>query len=123
MPNYKLNQFMTKFKKGLKFILILIFMLSFFYLINYCSDKSFNKKMNELKLNGKIVSKYIDKQDHNIPKILIIDKQESITLDLTNESSGLFEFIQEGDSIIKTNNNRKVHVFNSSKDSIFEMTF
>ena len=120
MFNIKLNPVLTNIIK------VLIFGLVFFssiYIMRYYSDKSFNKEMDELQLNGKIVSKYSDKEDHNINKLIIVDKQDSMTLDLANESSGMFEFTQVSDSIYKKKMNRKVRVFNTAKDSTFEIIF
>lgn len=120
MFNIKLNPLLTSLIKVLIFVII---SFSLIYITRYYSDKSFNKEMDELQLNGQIVSKYSDKEDHNINKLIIVDKQDSITLDLANESSGIFEFTQVGDSINKKKMNRKVRIFNSAKDSTFEMIF
>jgi hypothetical protein len=110
----------------LKLLKVLIFFVLFaglIFCIDYFSNKGFDLQMDVLKLRGKVSSKYIDIQDHNRPKITIIDNQDSITLDLANESSGLYEYIHVGDSIFKTKNSRKVRVFNINKDSSLIMTF
>lgn len=110
-------------KKVLKVSIFLILFASLIYGIDYCSDKSFNKKMDTLKLNGKVVKKYVDKKDHNRLKLIILENKYSITLDLVNETSGLYDYIQVGDSIRKIENKRDVRIYNTNKDSIFVMSF
>jgi hypothetical protein len=111
---------MSRFLKILLFLAVFGFVI---YWINYQSDRNFNKEMDEICLKGKIINKIIDKTDHNIPKIIIGDKKDSLIFDLANESSGLFDFVQVGDSILKIKNDRKVRIFNDEKDSIFILAF
>ena len=110
-------------KKSIKGLVFFILFFTFVYCIQYFSNIRFEKDMDALKLNGKVVNKYIDKLDHNRPKLIISSKNDSITLDFTSESSGLFDFIQVGDSIQKFENTRDVRIINLNTDSIFVMSF
>jgi hypothetical protein len=110
-------------KKIFKVILFFLISISAFFLIDRCNNKRFNQEMDDLKLHGKIVNKYIDKTDHNRPKIVITNYMDSVTFDLANETSGLFDYSQIGDSVLKIESNRNVKIYNSYKDSIFVLTF
>lgn len=77
----------------------------------------------KLNLKGKLDSKYLDTNYHNRPCLKIKDREKIIVYDIATDESGLFEYIQKGDSIIKLSNSLNVRVSNSQKDTIFVLKF
>jgi hypothetical protein len=111
---------MNKIIKGLLFLLV--FWLIIYYLINY-NKMEFKNDTTMMQFIGILSFKHLDKTDHNRPKIFINCKDTSITYDLTNDLSGLFEYIRVGDSIEKFAKSIKVRVHNVHRDTIFELKF
>lgn len=104
---------------------VLFFLLG---VITICGIVFFGKIIFEhetlnLNFKGKLESKYIDNHNHNIPTLKIVVGEKIIVYDIANDESGLFEYIQAGDSIIKLSNSLNVRVSNSQKDTIFVLKF
>lgn len=60
------------------------------------------EQAKELKFQGVVQNKYIDKDEHSYPIIEIKQfNNENSRLNLTNDKSGLFDFLQIGDTVIK----------------------
>jgi hypothetical protein len=112
-----------KLAQVLKAILFVMIFGTIIYVIKYYNKISFREETDQVNFKGRLSTKYIDKIDHNIPKLEIHNNAKTIVYDLANEKSGLFEYINIGDSIEKFSNSIKVHVFSSSKDTIFILSF
>jgi len=109
-------------------IVIGILVVTVFWIYMFISDNKNKNKFNEdtynLDFKGRISAKYIDKKDHNIPKIKIqCVVGKTIVYDLANDDSGLFEHAKVGDSIEKYPNSNNVRVCNPSKDTTFTLDF
>jgi hypothetical protein len=103
---------------GSVIFIIIIFGLSKYS--DYSGRKKCNKHIKELNFNGIIVRKYLDEKQHNYAIIEVKALTNNIQkVNLTNEKSGLFNFAQKNDSIIKHSGDLKVHLFRASRDTIF----
>lgn len=95
----------------------------FIYEMKHHNNNNFKKKTETISFKGKLDSKYIDQNDHLRSKIKIVSGDRAIIYDLENDKSGLFEYVQKGDSVIKLSNSLNVRVSNSNKDTIFILKF
>jgi len=85
------------------------------------SHELFLKKFQRVKFEGKVVKKYIDTKQHNY-QMLVIQKKEGRDSSYYNtDSSGFYEFVEIGDSIIKIENSNEMKVVN--KDTLFFISF
>lgn len=108
----------------LKAILFLIIFGTIIYVIKYSNEVSFKEDSYKLNFKGKVITKYNDKNDHNIPKIeILLYNGKTFVYDLANDNSGLYEYVIQGDSIEKESNSSKVRVFNYLRDTIFILEF
>lgn len=112
-----------KKKNKLVYYLIAIPILAIFifYQINkYGSNcQKFSNDVNSHEFSGVVVKKYYDKKNHDYHTVeykqadLIVHK-----LTYPNDRSGLFNFLNKGDSIVKLSGSSKVIV--NRKDKAFE---
>lgn len=73
--------------------------------------------------SGLIVDKYIDRKQHSYEKIVINENNQERVIIFNPEKGGLFNFLEVGDSIIKTEGNLKVLVIREDTDTIINMRF
>ena len=83
----------------------------------------FKDETYKLKFKGQLDSKYIDNNDHNRPKLKIIDGAKIILYDVANDKSRLFEYAQKGDSVFKLPNSFNIRVCRLKKETIFRVKF
>jgi hypothetical protein len=76
--------------------------------------------MYDLSFNGTIIGKYIDNKEHRYPIVEIQENRTGIQkINLINDMSDLFEYLQKGDSTYKKMGNLEVTVHRNLHDSIF----
>jgi hypothetical protein len=107
----------------LKAILVFTVFFSVVFGIEYYADKQFKKQTYERQFYGHLVTKYSDKDDHNRSKLEILCNSKVIVYDITNDWSGLFEYVNKGDVIEKIPKSFNVNVYNSNKDTTFTLDF
>ena len=73
--------------------------------------------------SGVIIEKFIDKNEHNYKKVIIIENGIERTLYFDFESGGLFNFFSINDTIIKSKGNLKVQIKRNQKDTTINMKF
>jgi hypothetical protein len=111
-------------KKYLKKILgFCVFLILVFLMIKFedYSHKRFLEKYKKEKFEGKILRKYIDRKQHNYQMLVIQKKEGQDSSSYSNDSSGFWDFIEIGDSIIKIENSNEIKVVN--KDTSFFISF
>lgn len=106
-----------------KVVLFVVIFSILIYAITYYNEIRLKEETTKIDFKGIISAKYIDKSDHNRPKIEIKSSTKTIVYDLENEKSGLFEYVNKGDSIEKLSNSVSVHIFSLSKDTILKLDF
>jgi hypothetical protein len=115
---------MVKFKKFLGFVLFLILIVSINQLNTKCSNKQSMKFYMELNFNGIISKKFINKSQHNYPILEIKQSGKKIQeVNLSTDNSGLFEYVQENDSIVKKHGLLTVHVYRNAVDTVFTLSW
>lgn len=83
----------------MKFWTLFLISILFVSCGDYCNDY-----LKPKKINGKITSKYIDERDHYLKKIIVIEKGQQYKVVIIEKNNELWDFIEEGDSIIKNTN-------------------
>ena len=99
-----------------------MFFVIVFFLNKFCGDyerKICLKKIRDLSFNGIVVEKYIDKKEHDYQRIRVQENGIVQKVNLTNDQSGLFKYLQVNDSVNKITGYLNVAVHRDSKDSIF----
>ena len=115
---------MVKLKRILGFVLFLALIIFLNQLNTKCSNKQSMKFYMELNFKGVISKKYINKRQHNYPILEVMQLDEKIQeVNLSTDNSGLFEYVQEKDSIVKTQGLLNVHVYRNSIDTVFTLTW
>lgn len=111
---------MEKFKKITGYFIFILLVVILISLSNRYGNYQTKKFYNELSFNGIISKKYINRKQHNYPILEIVrtDKKNQ-EINLSTDKSGLFEYVQVKDSIIKVPGSLDVHVFRNAKDTIF----
>lgn len=89
------------------------------------SDEDYLEAVKMYKRNtykGRVLDKYMDSRYYEYITLLeIYNIKTTISMDL--EVSGLYDFIEVGDSIIKKSGEMKVRIIRQSLDTIYEMKF
>jgi hypothetical protein len=98
------------------FIIVVVILILY---SNYSSVNNCIKANKELSFNGHVLRKYIDKKEHENLILEVIDEGGiNKKIDLSLDYSGLYEYVQTNDSIVKYSGSLKVMVFRSSFDTI-----
>jgi len=104
----------------------LMFIFNWFSKIKLSPEEHFNRAVNAYiieEYSGIIINKFIDREEHNFKKVIINENSSERVILLDIEQGGLFEFLNVGDSIIKTKGNLKVKVIRNNVDTLIEMKF
>lgn len=77
-----------------------------------------------MEYKGLIMQKFEDMENQALPTLTIIsEKKQSKTFGSFRETSGLYNYSQVGDSIIKEKGSLKVQILRADKDTIFNLDF
>lgn len=77
-----------------------------------------------MEYKGLIMQKFEDMENQALPTLTIIsEKKQSKTFGGFRETSGLYNYSQVGDSIIKEKGSLKVQILRADKDTIFNLDF
>ena len=107
-----------------KIIVLVSFLIVSVWLLNKinnhgsCNDAEEMEQKNYY--NGVVIKKYIDKNNHNYKIVEIKGLDRQVHKELMDwDKSGLFEYIEKGDSIVKELNTLKVSVFRDKVEFFF----
>lgn len=108
---------MNKKKNRINHILVFIMIaivctLAYFVSINQGSNVACyaQKYFNSLELEGVVINKFLDKENHLIKTLEVNSNSKIIRIFLTRDKSGLYEYILIGDSILKSNESLKCSI-------------
>lgn len=77
-----------------------------------------------MEYKGLIMQKFEDMENQALPTLTIIsEKKQSKTFGSFRETSGVYNYSQVGDSIIKEKGSLKVQILRADKDTIFNLDF
>ena len=116
-----------KRKDLIGYVSVVIFLL----LMEYCGGNYFAnnackaraKRINETIANGKIKDFYLDKSSHMNETIIVDSEDGELLLIIPNDNSGLFSYVQKGDSIVKSENSMNVRIVRNQKSKLFVVDF
>lgn len=119
---------MKKYIKLLPFIIVILFVV----LIKILSNNSFyhgceyrSMEIEKAAFCGIVSHKLIDKSDHMLKKISILNNhtKDSINVIIEGDTSGLYNFINVGDSIYKEKNSMETTIVRDSIKKVFFIDF
>lgn len=61
-------------------------------------------------INGIVVRKFIDSNNHNIPTLTVATQDQKKEFEFVNEQSRFFEFTQVGDTVFKAPKTMKIEI-------------
>ena len=107
---------------GLSIVFIVLF-----FIYNYRSPSIIRREKFSidvlLAINGIVIKKYVDNKQHNHKTCLYIENSDTIKLLLDFDTSGLFNYIIEGDSIIKKSGDPKILVKRNNISNSFVLKY
>jgi len=117
---------MKKYIKLTPFIIVILF----FALIKiislnapYRGCVSHSKLIENLYLNGIVLNKFEDKANHLNRTFVVFQNQVKIEVNIEGDTSGLYNFINVGDSIYKEKNSMKTIILRESIKKVFFIDF
>jgi hypothetical protein len=116
---------MKKKKILLSLLFTLITILVFYLFIPSEKEiclKAFSDAL-KLEFKGTVREKFIDNNNHLAPTIIVESGKDSIKITDYRDRSGLFEYLEKGDSIIKSNNSPLITVKRNDVNSSFTITY
>ncbi|HPR86325.1 MAG TPA: hypothetical protein PLG33_09740 [Prolixibacteraceae bacterium] len=122
--NKQANDRIQILKKYLKKVFeFCVFIALIFLMIKWedYSHKKFLEKYKKAKFEGQIIKKYIDRKQHNYQMLVIQKKEGRDSTYYDTDSSGFWDFVEIGDSVIKIENSNEIKVVN--KDTSFFISF
>jgi len=114
-------------KKALKILLYIGFpfgILFFYFGVGYINKQCEEYVKNTIKYEihkGIVIDKYIDKENHSYNTVVYLSVEDSSAKKIIypNDKSGLIDYIEVGDSIVKNSNSYSFDIYrNSHKKSI-----
>jgi hypothetical protein len=110
---------MKKIKHLIGYLILIIIVIFLVKLNKQYGNDQIKNYYQKLALNGIVSKKYVDKKQHNYP-ILEIQSNEGIQeVNLCNDNSGLFDYVQESDSVVKIEGTLNVIVFRNNIETTF----
>jgi hypothetical protein len=105
----------------ISFILVIIFLV--YQTMNLPSCEVYYEQEKEIHYNGIITKKFIDEKEHNYPIIKIDEGEKIIVYNLSSDISGLFDFLKEGDRVIKRQGTNNIVVQRDGKEASFTLDY
>jgi len=117
---------LIKKPKKISLILGLLTIIFFIFLAKERTKEdcvSIKKKYVNKGYNGIINRKFEDKENHALPTLIIKEENQRKIFGSFRDISGLYEYSQVGDSIIKEKGSLKVKIIRDDKETIFKLDF
>lgn len=109
------------------YILLSVLFIIIFFIYHFKSPSIIrSEKINRdvlLAFNGVVLDKYIDVINHNYKTCLIHANNDTIKVLLDFDRSGLYSYINEGDSIIKRSGTPKIIVIRNNISKEFVLRY
>ena len=104
------------------FILVVIFVIPDIPKNSLCNAENRARKL--VIDNGVLVKKFRDAPNHNYKTIRYrVNDREMESLVFVLEGSGCYDYLMEGDSIVKTENDLTFKVIRQGRDSLFKLDY
>jgi len=104
----------------------LIVIYFWFKSLSSSDEEEYNSAINAYKsdqYNGVIINKYKDENQHNYQKVILDELGSDKVLLFNIETSGVYDFLEVGDSLMKENGSLCIRVIRNDLDTILEMSF
>jgi hypothetical protein len=103
-------------------VLVIFFSWVYFFTPSY-NDSQCNKlkDFKKLYINGVVIKKYIDSQEHSYPMIFIknFNSNDTVNLNLVFDTTNLFNVLKESDTVYKDRNKLDLYISNNGKSVFF----
>ena len=110
--------------KYIKKLIGLIAVIVFFIVITISTNRSHEKfceTFKESKFSGKVIKKYINKDQHLYETLVYLNSAEIDSMTFNTDHSDFYSFVEVGDSIIKIERSNEIRIDN--KDTSFFINF
>jgi hypothetical protein len=108
------------------FIIGLVFILLWLGDVVPSGEEQFKKAVKAYELmefDGVVTNKFIDKDEHNYQKLILKKDSVSKAVVLNIETSGMYDFVEIGDSLKKERESFLVRVVRADLDTMLIMKF
>jgi hypothetical protein len=109
------------------YIILSVLFIIFFFVYHYKSPSTIRSKKFDRDVlaafNGVVLGKYIDTKNHNYKTCLILAAHDTIKVLLDFDRSGLYSYLNEGDSIMKSSGNSKIIVIRNNISKEFVLRY
>jgi hypothetical protein len=95
---------------------LLFFFMAFLSCGDYCQDY-----LRPKQIKGKLITKYIDKNDHELKKMVIQDGMQQYILVIEERNPELWDYIENGDSIFKDTGNLDIIIKKQTNITTFNI--
>ena len=107
-------------------ILNILFCIGFFIYHYESTDSFFRKKFNKdiaKNLKGIVIKKFIDKEEHLLETCIIKSENEYERFIFDLDKSGVFDYVQVGDSIYKPKGDSTIVIIRDKQISHFTLEY
>lgn len=105
----------------ISFLLVITFLI--YQTLNQKSCRDYFEEEKSICFDGVITNKFVDKNEHNYPILIIDGNDETIRYNMTSDLSGLFDFVEIGDEIIKEKGFNQISVKRDIKKVVFFLDY
>jgi hypothetical protein len=126
---FKMKNYNQMKNKNILRILSLIAILIVIIVVNYMEPSSKEitenayKSLRHEKFYGVVQEKFYDRKNHNHPTIILKNEFGEQSILLVRDKSGLFNYIEFGDSISKDYGKYEVNFSRNEKDTVFVLRY
>jgi len=107
---------MIKSEKYFPILAIIVGVVFFTYMTRKENEKlpEYYQKEEATEYMGVVIRKYVDKSNHNWKTLIVENNCTEIKTIWNADKSGFFEFVNEGDSIVKISGSYMIQVYNNN---------
>lgn len=99
-------------------IIVPLILLQLFGLSSECEGE---REVNNMKIEGKVLKKFLDKKEHLYPVLIINGQPHRLIIQIDN--SKFYNFVEVGDSLKKEKGNLDIRVIRAGLDTVFTINY
>jgi hypothetical protein len=100
-------------------VIIIFLLLDYFNVGAGSNCRRRTKRIEVSKIEGVVLNKYLDKNNHMFETLILMDNDKNTYITLPDDESGIFNFIEKEDSLLKEQGTLKCKVKKKGIDYYF----